>query len=419
MPAMDETNDHSPRPGPKERPPLLPRDIQGLKYFGALRELLGVLHAHHDGPNRLLHYDELALLTLLHFYNPVLTGLRSLQQASTLANVQEKLGVRRASLGSLSEASRVFEPALLAGVAAELAGRAAAADAPVRPDDLPADLDVLAVDGSLLQAVARMIWAVWLDPQHRAAKLHLEFNVLRGTPGQARVTDGNANERTLLREMLRPGALYLLDAGYGEYALLEEIRQQESSFVARLHDNAVWDEVVKEREVTAADRAGGVEWDREVWLGSKTTRDDFSAPVRVVRVRGVSPPYRGLGRRPARVSSKKTFRHAPEEYDLLLVTDRMDLSAATIALLYRYRWTIELFFRWFKCVLRFDHLLFESRRGVEILVYCALIASLLVTLWTGRKPTKRTLEMFALYFQGWARWDELEAHIDQLKIAAA
>jgi IS4 transposase len=107
----------------------------------------------------------------------------------------------------------------------------------------------------------------------------------------------------------------------------------------------------------------------------------------------------------------------PEEYDLLLVTDRVDLSAATIALLYRYRWTIELFFRWFKCVLRFDHLLFESQRGVEILVYSALIASLLMTLWTGRKPTKRTLEMFALYFQGWATLNELEAHIGQLKIA--
>ena len=89
----------------------------------------------------------------------------------------------------------------------------------------------------------------------------------------------------------------------------------------------------------------------------------------------------------------------------------MDLPAETIALLYRYRWTIELFFRWFKCVLRFQHLIFESREGVEIIVYCALIASLLITLWTGRKPTKRTLEMVQLYSQGWAELDELEDHI--------
>ncbi len=105
--------------------------------------------------------------------------------------------------------------------------------------------------------------------------------------------------------------------------------------------------------------------------------------------------------RRSKVSRKKTFGHRPDEYDILLVTDRMDLPAETIALPYRYRWTIEMFFRWFKCVLKFSHLMFESKRGVEILVHCALIASLLITLRTGRKPTKRTLETVQLYFQGW------------------
>jgi hypothetical protein len=226
---MDEPPRTTRKPGRKPRKRLSRRDIQGLQYFHALDKLLGVLRRHKDCPNRLLHYDQLAMLVMLHFFNPVISGLRSLQQASALGNVQEKLGVSRASLGSLSEASRVFDPKLLAGVAAELAGRVAAADAPARPDDLPQGLDALAVDGSLLQAVARMVWAVWLDPEHRAAKLHLEFNVLRATPGEARVTDGNGSEKKVLREILRPGALYLLDAGYGEYALLEEICAQPSS----------------------------------------------------------------------------------------------------------------------------------------------------------------------------------------------
>jgi len=55
---------------------------------------------------------------------------------------------------------------------------------------------------------------------------------------------------------------------------------------------------------------------------------------------------------------------------------------------------------------------------VQTIVYCALIVSLLITLWTGRKPTKRTLEMIQLYFQGWAELDELEAHIEGLKKVA-
>jgi len=65
---------------------------------------------------------------------------------------------------------------------------------------------------------------------------------------------------------------------------------------------------------------------------------------------------------------------------MLLVTDRMDLPAEIIALLYRYWWQIELFFRWFKCILGCTHLLSLSRNGVSLQVYCALIASMLITL---------------------------------------
>jgi IS4 transposase len=102
---------------------------------------------------------------------------------------------------------------------------------------------------------------------------------------------------------------------------------------------------------------------------------------------------------------------------MFLVTDRMDLSAEIIALIYHYRWQIELFFRWFKCILGCNHLLSHSENGVSIQVYCALIASMLITLWTGRKPTKRTFEMLCYYFMGWADDEELFNHLEKLKQA--
>ena len=273
---------------------------------------------------------------------------------------------------------------------------------------------MIAVDGSLLEALPRMAWALWLDDEHRAAKMHLEFDVLKGVPKTVTVTEANGSERQVLRQSLAAGRLYVLDGGYRDYRLFEEIRQADSSFVARLQDNAVY-ETLEEHSLTEADTRSGVIFDRVVHLGSALKRDALSGPMRVVKFHVESLPHRGLGRRRSKVSRKKTFRHPPDEYDLLLATDRMDLPAEVIALLYRYRWTIELFFRWFKCVLRFQHLVFESREGVEIMVYCALIASLLITLWTGRKPTKRTLEMVQFYFQGWAELDELEDHIARLK----
>jgi hypothetical protein len=74
-----------------------------------------------------------------------------------------------------------------------------------------------------------------------------------------------------------------------------------------------------------------------------------------------------------------------------------------------------LFFRWFKCVLGCRHLLSTSANGVTIQVYLGIIASLLISVWIGKKPTLRTLEMLQFYFTGWATLEELTAHIAQLQ----
>lgn len=79
---------------------------------------------------------------------------------------------------------------------------------------------------------------------------------------------------------------------------------------------------------------------------------------------------------------------------------------------------IELFFRFFKHVLGCRHLLSTSPEGVEIQTYCAIIACLLLALWTDGRPTLRTHEMICLYLQGWADEDELIAHLKKLKPAA-
>jgi len=74
-----------------------------------------------------------------------------------------------------------------------------------------------------------------------------------------------------------------------------------------------------------------------------------------------------------------------------------------------------MFFRFFKHLLGCRHLLSEDPVGVEIQTYCAIIACMLISLWTGRQPTKRTYEMICFYFIGWASQDELIAHLQKLK----
>jgi DDE family transposase len=100
---------------------------------------------------------------------------------------------------------------------------------------------------------------------------------------------------------------------------------------------------------------------------------------------------------------------------LRIATNLLDVPAEIIALIYIYRWTIEIFFRFFKHILGCRHLLSHSQHGIEIQTYCAIIACLLISLWTGRKPTLRTYEMICYYFCGLADTEELLRHLQKLK----
>src|SRR5919201_4122211 len=166
--------------------------------------------------------------------------------------------------------------------------------------------------------------------------------------------------------------------------------------MGRIRDNAVWT-VVAERPLTAAAQAAGVRSDRIVCLGGPQSGSAFRQPVRVLEV-----------------ATGKTDAHGRPEI-LLLATSRLDLAAEWVALGYRFRWTVQLFFRWLQCVLGCRHLLANSPNGVTIQVYLAIMASLLISLWVGRKPTIRTLEMIQFYFTGWATEEERMAHLNKLK----
>lgn len=380
----------------KRHAPIQERDLQGLKYFRALGPVLDRLHddatARDRAGNRRLHFDQYASLLLLYFFNPILTSLRGIQQASQLAKVQQLLGCRRTSLGSLSEASRVFDPDLLRALLGELAEQAR----PILPGkEAEALRGLTAVDGSLLPALPKMAWALWVDGQHRAAKMHVHFDVFCGLPAEATLTAGNGSETDQLRATLQSGRLYVMDRGYAEYQLFQDILDAGSGFIGRLRDNAVWT-VVEERPLSAAAVAAGVRSDRVIWLGGPQSGAALRQPLRVVAVD----------------TGKVDARGQPEV--LLLVTNRLDLAAELVAVGYRYRWAIELFFRWFKCILGCKHLLSTDPDGLAIQVYVGLIASLLITLWTGKKPTKRTFEMLQFYFCGLATEEELLAHIHAL-----
>ena len=134
--------------------------------------------------------------------------------------------------------------------------------------------------------------------------------------------------------------------------------------------------------------------------------------MRAIRV--TCRPYRKVSGR----KSKYDRGGHPQGETLLVVTDRTDLPADVIAFIYQRRWQIEVFFRFFKHVLGCRHLLSHCQNGIELEIYVAIIACLLIALWTGKKPNKATCEMVAWYLLGIATLEEFNAHLKSLKTQA-
>ena len=178
--------------GTRKKPKITERDLRGLKYFPLINPLLEKLHKcatdRDRAGNRILHYDQYCSLLLLFFFSPIVDSLRGIQQASQLDQIQRELGCSRASLGSLSEAAHVFDSKLLREIIPELAQKLLPT---ARGKDAEALRGLTAVDGSLLPALPKMVWALWTDDDHRAAKMHLHFDVFTGIPVDATVTHGS------------------------------------------------------------------------------------------------------------------------------------------------------------------------------------------------------------------------------------
>jgi hypothetical protein len=389
------------------------RDVQGVKYLDRvlplLRRLRDVGCERDRAGNRDLHMDQYCALILLFLFSPVVDSLRSIQRVSELRKVQRLLGCGRASLGSLSESVRVFDPELLQEIIAELSEGLTPHARDPRLKEVQQTITL--VDGTLLPALTRVAEAMWLTTRtgtaHHAWRLHTQFHLDRHVPVRMDLTtgkcSGDSDEKNVLRQHLAPDHLYVMDRWYCQYQLFDDIVAAGSSYVCRVRDNSKY-EVLEERALSAEARAANVVFDAVVVMGDKQKPQH---PVRLIQVQ-VTPHEKR--------SNRKGNTGAGSTDGLLrIATNLLDVPAEIIAILFQHRYTIELFFRFFKHLLGCRHLLSDKPDGLRIQVYCAIIACMLLSLWTNRKPTKATLEMFYYYFTGLAEEDEPEKHLQKLK----
>ena len=323
-------------------------------------------------------------LFLFGLFNPTVRTMRGLCAISRVERVQQEVCSRAVSLGSFSEAQHLLDPALLEPILSELAQEVAATAAPARWRQW----EWLARDSSLFRALPRMHWALYgggkAGAPNRAVRLHVSLKLLEDTPEEVAVRAGKVCERSVWRQHWKAGQAYVGDRYFAEdYRAFEQLSKLGCAYVLRLRDQAVIT-IERDLSLSQADEQAGVLRQAWVRLGGKANR---SAPVRLLWVK------------------------TGEGNTLLLVTNLsvQELCAGWVWLLYKRRWQVELFFRWIKCVLRCRHWLAESQAGATIQMYLALIAGLLLQLFTGRRPNKRMMELIQMHQHGWVTDEELTA----------
>jgi hypothetical protein len=354
---------------------------------------LGTAHPTWSDPVRRLQAADYLSLFLFGLLNPVVRTMNGLCAASHLDRVQREVCSRPVSLGSFSEAQAVLDPALLTEVFTQLSRSLPATPATVSTAN---QRRWLVQDSSLFDALPRMYWALWRRQGQTQCqvRLHLSLDLAQNAPARARVTPGKHCERAAWRVQWQRGDGYVGDRYYGEdYQLFGELDTAGVAFVVRLRDQAVI-QVEEELPLSATDRLAKV--------------------IRAAWVRlGCKARYRSIRLRVVWVQTDK------EVLKLVTNLSPTELTAEEVALLYKERWRIELFFRWLKCILGCRHWLAESPQGVALQIYLALIAALLLQLYTGQAPNRRLMELIQFYLLGVASLDELWAGVERERTRAA
>ena len=373
---------------------LTAKDLSNWKLIEQFQKVLASVaakarfHPTFCDPRRELSYSSYLSLFLLGLFNPAVESMRTLCAISGLDKVQQQTRCPKVSLGSFSETQNVLDPDLLQQVFERLVEQTASSP---KADPRLRHLDLIAQDGSLWSALPRMAWAeygVGCKGTANGVRLHLRFNILKDSPADALVTPGKGCEAQALRQMLLPGQTNVADRYYGkDYQLFGEIDRAGAFFVFRISERAVI-HTEQELPVSLTDRAAGVV--RHAWVHLGATEK-----LRTIRLRLVE------------------IRHQGQH--LLLITNHTvaAASAELVSLIYRQRWSIELFFRWIKCILGCRHFFAESSAGAAIQIYLALIAALMLQLFVGRRPNKRVMEFLQFYMMGWATAEEVLALIQK------
>jgi hypothetical protein len=223
-------------------------------------------------------------------------------------------------------------------------------------EDLGLDLKntVYALDATTIDLCLSLFdWAPFRKAK-AAVKLHTLLDLRVSIPGFIHISDGKMHAVNVLDILvLKPGAFYVIDRGYVDFARLFQMHQAGAFFVTRAKSNMNARRVYSDK----VERSSGLVCDQSIALNGHYISQDY--PEHLHRIR---------------------FKDPTIKQNLLFLTNNTSLPHLTIAALYKSCWQVKLFFKWIKQHLRIKKFLGNSENAVKTQIWCAVSTYVLIAI---------------------------------------
>jgi Domain of unknown function (DUF4372)/Transposase DDE domain len=323
----------------------------------------------YSGERKVKHFSCLDQFRCLAFAQ--LTWRESLRDIEACLNAQAsklyRLGFRAPHIArnTMSNANAVRDWRIYADFAQHLIGMARELYASDTLPDLEGLDTVYALDSSTIDLCLSVFpWAPFRSTK-AAIKLHTLLDLRGSIPSFIYISDGKMHDVKVL-DLLQPepAAFYVMDRGYLDFERLARLDDAGSFFVTRAKSNTQ----VRRRYSRPVDRSTGLVCDQTVVLTGYYTRKGFNSPLRRVK-----------------------FNDPETGKTLVFLSNNFVLPAMTIAKLYKYRWRVELFFKWIKQHLRIKAFFGETENAVKTQIWSAVCVYVLVAIVKKRLAIKASL----------------------------
>jgi len=223
-------------------------------------------------------------------------------------------------------------------------------------DDFEVDLEgnVYALDSSTIDLCLSVFWWAEFRKAKGGIKLHTLYDVRTSVPSFVHISRASLHDVNVLDILTyEAGSFYVMDKAYIDFARLYEIHLQKAFFVTRAKANMRFRRMYS----SAADRSKGVKYDQMGRLEGHYSKKGYPEKMRRIK-----------------------YRDAETGKEFVFLTNNTHLDALEIALLYKKRWEVELFFKWMKQHLKIKSFWGTTMNAVKIQIYCAIITYCLVAI---------------------------------------